>query len=411
MSRRKHRALHHRPLLVPPVDRHGPSHVGRLLASRRALVAIAAVLSAAASAVVLLQLRNGKGGSTGTTAALAPTAHEIPRIADLDGLDPRLRASLDAAVARADHERSAAAVGALGRVYNAHQYLDQARRCYEIAQGMDPADAEWPYHLGLVAAERGDVESAIPLLRRVVALRPDYLPALTRLGDLLLAVNRLDEAAAAYAAAAAGAPDAPWGELGLGKVELRRGAAQLALARLEHALDLAPSHAETRYLLATVSRDLGHEERAAELLRGLERGVRPERPPDPLLRRVLDQRTDLQANITAANALLAAGRASEAEALYLEVLEYDPAHYDAHYDLGVLYGRSGRYEAARASLEAAVAARPTSADARVALALAHVALGQPDLARREATRALELAPGDVRPRRLLEGLHEARPQI
>jgi tetratricopeptide (TPR) repeat protein len=396
---------------MPPVVRHGPSHVGSLLSSRRTLLAIAVVLSAAASAVVFLQLGNGTGDTPRTTAALAPAANDVPRIADLDGLDPRLRASLDAAIARAERERSAAAFGALGRLYNAHHYLDQARLCYEVAQGMDPADAEWPYHLGLLAAERGDVESAIPLLQRVVVLRPDYLPALSRLGDLLLAVDRLDEAAAAYSAAAVGAPEAPWGELGLGKVELRRGAQPLALAHLEHALDLAPSHAETRYLLATVHRDLGRKERAAELLRGLERGVRPERPPDPLLRRVLDQRQDLQANIAAANALLAAGRASEAEALYLEVLEYDPAHYDAHYDLGVLYGRSGRYEEARAALEAAVAARPTSADARVALALAHVALGQLDPARREAARALELAPGDERPRRLLEGLHEARPQI
>jgi tetratricopeptide (TPR) repeat protein len=329
---------------------------------------------------------------------------EAPRLADTVGLDPRLREALDAAVERADRERSAASFGALGRLYNAHHYLEPARRCYEAAQRLDPADAEWPYHLGLLAVERGEVEAAIPLLRRVLELRPDYLPARARLGDLLLAENRLDEAQTAYTAAAGAAPDAPWGELGLGKVELRRGARERALEHLEHAHRLAPQHAETRYVLATVYRDLGRPGPATELLRGLEGGVRPERPPDPLLRRVLEQRCDLQAMITTANALLAEGRPAEAESMYREVLSYDPRHYDAHYDLGVLYGKSGRYQEARTALEAAVAARPESVDAHVTLGIAYSSLGELEAARREARRALELDPRHERAQRLLAGL-------
>jgi Flp pilus assembly protein TadD len=197
-----------------------------------------------------------------------------------------------------------------------------------------------------------------------------------------------------------------WTELGLGKVELRRGAPARALEHLERAHRLAPDHAETRYLLATVYRDLGRVERVGDLLRGLEQGTRPERPDDPLLRRVLEKRSDLQASIAAANALLAAGRIAEAEALYQSVLVYDPQHYDALYDLGVLYGRSGRYREARAVLERAVAARPENAAARTALAMALAALGQPEDARREARRAFELRPDDERARRLLEDLGE-----
>jgi tetratricopeptide (TPR) repeat protein len=326
------------------------------------------------------------------------TAIELPRVDDTEGLDPRLRESLEVARSRAERERSAPTIGELGRLYNAHHYLEPARRCYEMASALDSSDPEWPYHLARLAAERGELEDAVTLLRRVLDLRPDYLAASTRLGDLLLAANRHEDARAVFAAITSRNTDGPWGELGLGKVELRRGVPGRALEHLERAHRFAPAHAEVRYLLATTYRDLGRADRAAELLRGLERGTLPERPPDPLLHRVLEKRQDLQVSIATANALLAAGRITEAEALYRSVLAYDPHHYDALYDLGVLYGRSGRYEEARVSLEAAVEARPTSADARLALAMAQAALGQHEAARREAELALELAPDDERPR-------------
>lgn len=330
---------------------------------------------------------------------------ELPRIEDTDGLDPRLRQTLEAALERAEREGSAAAAGELGRLYNAHHFHEQARRCYERARALDPVEPEWPYHLALLAVERGEVDEALELLRRVLELRADYLPARARLGDLLLAANRLEEAQSVFAAMAHSAPEGPWDELGLGKIELRLGAPARAIEHLERARRLVPGHAETRYLLATAYRDLGQDERAAELLRGIEQGARPERPPDPLLRRVLEQRQDLQSTIAEANALLAAGRVNEAEALYQNVLAWDPQHYDASYDLGVLYGRAGRYDDARAALEVAVASRPASAEARVALAMSYAALGRLEEARREATRARELAPDDPRPRKLLDGLH------
>ncbi|HUP24759.1 MAG TPA: tetratricopeptide repeat protein [Thermoanaerobaculia bacterium] len=369
----------------------------------RTIAVVGALTAVALGTFATLHFATGRGGDATTGEALE-RGLELPRIEDPEGLDPRLRQSLEVALARAESERTATAVGELGRLYNAHHYLESARRCYELARALDSRDPEWPYHLALLAAERGELESAIGLLRTVLELRPDYLPARSRLGDLLLTADRPTEARAVFSGIASGGSEEPWGALGLGKVELRLGAHQSAIEHLERALRLAPEHAETRYLLATAYRDLGRTDRAAELLRGLEQGTRPARPSDALLRRVLENRQDLQATIKTANALLAAGRVDEAEALYRSVLEYDPQHYDASYDLGVLYGRTGRYEQARESLEAAVKVRPASADARLALAMAYSALGQLEAARSEASAALELAPDDPRARRLLAGL-------
>jgi tetratricopeptide (TPR) repeat protein len=366
------------------------------------------LLAAATAALLLsglwvgLRIAARSAGAPALSEAASP--RELPRLEDTAELDPSVRRAVEEALARAEREHSAAAVGDLGRLYEAHHFHEHARRCYETARALEPAEGEWTYHLARLAAERGDAAAAISLYRSVLARRPDYLPAIVRLGGLLLDADRTDEARAAFEAISSDSPEASWRDLGLARVELRRAAPVRAVEHLERAHRLAPEHAETRYLLATALRDLGQVARDAELLRGLEQGALPEPPPDPWLQRVLEKRQDLQSILAAANSLAASGRTAEAEALYRSVLGYEPRHYDASYDLGLLYGRSGRYEEARAALEVAVSARPKSAEARIALGMAHAALGHLEAARREADRAAQLAPADDRPQRLLAEL-------
>ena len=143
---------------------------------------------------------------------------EIPRLSNLSELDPGFAAAVRDALAAVDGDPSnGAAVGALGRLYQAHRYVDQARRCYELAQQLDPSSPDWPYYLGFLAAARGAPEEAARSFERALELRPSYWAARVRLGNALLAAGDAHGAEAAFRAARAAAPGTPWGELGLGK--------------------------------------------------------------------------------------------------------------------------------------------------------------------------------------------------
>ena len=164
-------------------------------------------------------------------------ANEIPRIPNLSELDPGFVTAVSDAMAAVDRDPSSgAAVGALGRLYQAHRYVDHARRCYERAQELDPAAVDWPYYLGFLAAGRGGHREAAGHFERALELGPSYWPARVRLGNALLAAGDFGGAEQAFRTARSAAPRAPWGELGLGKTARRRGRFETAAEHLRAAL-------------------------------------------------------------------------------------------------------------------------------------------------------------------------------
>ena len=363
--------------------------------------------SASAVVVALATLLPGCAGSPSEAPAeqsVSPAADPIPRISDLSDLDPGFATAVRDALSVVDRDPSnGAAVGALGRLYQAHRYVYQARRCYELAERLDPSAPEWPYHLGFLAAGRGAHDDAARLFERTLELRPSYWAARVRLGNALLAANDLDGAEAAYRAARAAAPGAPWGELGLGKAALRRGDPEGAAVYLRAALALDPAHRETRYLLATTERQLGNAERAGELLAGLE-DAEVSSLDDPMLEAVFELARDTQSMIRTANERLAAGEHAAAERLYRQVLRLDPDSYDAHLNLGVLYGLADRNPEAAAALERAIGIDPDRADAYALLTIAYIKTGRAEEGLRQLEQALRIDPDHPRAREILRGL-------
>ena len=361
-----------------------------------------------AALVTLLPACANPPSDSAAESTTAPTV-EVPRIPDLADLDPGFAAAVRDAAAAVDRDPSSgAAVGALGRLYQAHRYLDQARRCYELAERLDPATADWPYLLGFLAAGRGAHDDAARRFERALELRPSYWPARVRLGDALLAEGNLDGAERAFRAARAAAPGAPWGELGLGKTARRRGRHEEAAEHLRAALALDPAHRETRYLLAMTARRLGNAERADELLAGVD-GAEPSSLDDPMLGTVLGLVRDAQAMIRAANERLAAGDYRAAERLYHGVLRLDPDSYDAHLNLGVLYGLSDRNREAAAALERAAEIDPDRADAFALLTIAYIKTGRAEEGLRQLETALRIDPDHSRALEILSDLGAPAP--
>ncbi|HVR29980.1 MAG TPA: tetratricopeptide repeat protein [Thermoanaerobaculia bacterium] len=328
---------------------------------------------------------------------------EVPLIDDLGALDRSFQAAVDGRVAAVRRDpTSGEAYGELGRLYHAHGYFALAGRSYEIAHGLAPQAAAWPYYLGVLASGRGQTGEAIESLRRALSLDPGYLATYLRLGNLLLADGQLAAAEEMYAELVDRAPDDPWGYLGRGKVARRRGRLPDAAALFEQAVGRAPEDREGTYLLAMTYRELGRRETALRQLDRLDSRSRAW-PPDPLMELIRTGRHDLQSLVQVANRLLAEGNAEGAETLYRAVLDSEPGHFDALYNLGIVYGRQGRFTEAEASLEAAIRSRPDRTEPHFALAATYASQQQFEKADAELAAVLRLDPEHAGARSLLAG--------
>lgn len=89
------------------------------------------------------------------------------------------------------------------------------------------------YQAGVEARLSGDAARAAELLAETVRIEPDNADAQLQLGLALLALNRLDEAEAAFRRTLALAPAYADARIGLARVEQRRGNAAAALSALE----------------------------------------------------------------------------------------------------------------------------------------------------------------------------------
>jgi tetratricopeptide (TPR) repeat protein len=98
---------------------------------------------------------------------------------------------------------------------------------------------------------------------------------------------------------------------------------------------------------------------------------------------------------------LAAGRYAEAETAFLTVLKREPISPAAHANLGVVYLRMGRLDAAISSLEEAARLAPRVAGIHLNLGLAYLDLDKYKEAIPHFRRALALDPGQARTRYLL----------
>jgi Flp pilus assembly protein TadD len=152
------------------------------------------------------------------------------------------------------------------------------------------------------------------LLERALTLQPDYAEAYFNLGNVLISVNRREE----------------------------------ALPRFHEALRLRPDYADAYLNLGTALFELRRPSEGAIFLRQAIR-LRPEHPPG-----------HNQLGLV----LAAEGAYSEAQACYHRALKIQPRYPEAHSNLGNLYQEQGRLEEALACYELALWLDPESTTTR-----------------------------------------------
>jgi tetratricopeptide (TPR) repeat protein len=82
----------------------------------------------------------------------------------------------------------------LGTIYWSQSRMDDAVACFERARDLDPAVAEVPYQKGIECARDGELGDAESWLGLALAFRPDHALAMLCLGDVLRRQGRVEDA-------------------------------------------------------------------------------------------------------------------------------------------------------------------------------------------------------------------------
>lgn len=238
-------------------------------------------------------------------------------------LDPmvaeRIGAALDRVTSSPD---DAEARGRLGMLYHEHGLPDLAATTYEQAAALDPSDPRWPYHLGQVSVELGQAERGLLLYDHVLELAPDALQAHRTRGFLLIDVNRMDQAEAAFRDALALDPSDPGARVGMARVFLSRGENREALGVLQKLVAEVPNEPYLHQLLGTAHQRLGNLADARKELTQ-SRGVAP-KWRDPWREERASLLTGMLPIIRTSGRLLEEGRGAEALALLRDLQRYHP---------------------------------------------------------------------------------------
>lgn len=349
----------------------------------------------------------------------------------------RVRRQLDATLeSRSASDRARAeAFGELGRWFHVYDYLERARLCYEAGQSLLTEDFRWPYYLGHVLRDLGQLAVARSSFRRALDLNPSDVPTLVWLGTLYFEEGNLDAAEQLLKRAVELDPGAVRGLGELGRLELARGRPEAAARHLEAALELQPEAPSLHYSLGMAYRGQGDRERARHHLERARVGQStkvPARLEDPLLAAVkamkrgskplagragmlfsqghFSEAADAFHRAQEANpdnpslganrglALIRAGKLEEALVVLTRVTERFGEYAAGHYNLGVALLESGDVGAAVSQFLYAIEIDPGFIEAHDALASGRLIQNRPQEALAQYERIQDLDPANERAR-------------
>ena len=320
-------------------------------------------------------------------------AHEPP-VVDLQGVEPRVAAAIEEARASVNRSPTSAETwGRLGMVLLAHQFWEEARRCFAEAERLNRDEPRWPYFQAVVLT-RENLQAAILKLRRTVELcydEPDG-PRL-KLADALLVEGQTADATEQFQQLLVRHPSHPAAHLGLARLAFERGNLQESRDHLEYAKGSPFTRKAALTLLATVLHRQGQQAAALQETR-LIAGLPDDAAwPDPFQEAVTQLAVDRGSRIVRVVQLLNQRRVSEGIAALDELVSTDPDWDLAWLFLGRVLLDQGAYQQAEKALRIAVKLSPDSADGHFYLGRVLLEQGNHVLGLAEFRKASELNPG------------------
>ncbi|MEM7586544.1 MAG: tetratricopeptide repeat protein [Acidobacteriota bacterium] len=248
------------------------------------------------------------------------------------------------------------AFGSMGELYHTYELYAPAATCYRNAERLDSESFLWPYYLGVVQQEEGDLPAAAASLERALALQTDDLPAQRRLAEVRLALGEVEAAGQHFAPLVEKAPFAAAGHFGLGRVALAQGEADKAIGHFEATLERQPQAGSVRHSLAMALRELEREEEAEAQL--AEKAVGEVSSPDRLMQRLESLAVSSGAYLKRGNRALVAGRLEDAAEAFRKAVKADPTSGEIRRNLAGVLLRQNKIEEAVEELREGVESSP-----------------------------------------------------
>ncbi len=352
---------------------------------------------------------------------------------DLAEVDPEVAEAIAAACNKVrQRPRDGDRWGRLGMVFLAHDFFDEANRCFAHAERFDPREPRWPYlhGVGLLLHES---DAGIPCLQRAAELcGDDPLAPRLRLARTLLHRGRLDEAALHLEQARKVRPRDPRVQLDLGRLAVLRGQWRQALQHLDACVNDVHTRRLAHTLQAEAWTHLNEPDKARAEQRQAEQAPEDQAGGDPFMEEVLRLQRGLPARLQQASDLLARrqypqavqlleetaeryprspapwllqgdiwrqlGRPEQAEKAFAEAVRIDPESANAWFHLGCSQAARQRTRAATDSFRRTIRLKPDHADAHFNLANRLTELGDVSAATAEFQAALRCRP-DYEPAR------------
>ncbi len=319
------------------------------------------------------------------------TSAPQPPEPDLSRVDPEVAEAIAQARDKVRQQpKSGAAWGRLGKVFLAHDFHDEARRSFEQAEHLDPADARWPYLHGL-SLILTDSEAGIRCLQHAVQLCGDELLApRLRLAEALLTQGRLAEAERHLQWARKAEPEHPRVRLGLGRLALVRGQWREALEHLELCTQDLHTRRLAHRLLAEAWTRLGERNKAREQQRQAAEAPEDQLWLDPFMQEVLSLQCGLSARLQRAKALFAQQRPEQAVELLEETARRYPQSSAVWLLLGDILRQFGQPQRSEEAFAKAVRIDPESVDGWFGLGCMQAVQGRASAAAGSFRRTIRL---------------------
>lgn len=290
---------------------------------------------------------------------------------DLDRLDESVRQQFKAWWQRVEESRrnspqiQGQTWGGLGNWFFAYKYPTSAARCYKNAQNLDSLNPKWPYFLGLLLLDKGDLTQAKQQFLMAHNLDSTALQPTMELAKMAAVAQELDQAEALFKSILGVEENQPEALFGLASLHLTQGRTEEGIHILAKLMDQQPDVSQAHYLMGTAYSQLGDSEKASFHFSKV--------PED----------NNLHVGLQIQNAWL--------EEVFRQIggsREFSRR--------GVVAFKKGDYESAVRLMEKAVADNPDHTDMRVNYAVALEKIGLTNLAIAQLRYALGQEPDNLR---------------
>ena len=212
-------------------------------------------------------LLTGSPFTAGDSASSLPATqsgslHSIAEI-NLDDMDKQARDSIRTARQRLNEilqtqpvepDKLATAYGELGGLYQAHLVFPAAADCYHNAMQLAPDEFRWVYYAAWLADTDGRTRQALAHYEHARRLKPGYQAVMVRMGNVLLDLNELERAQAAFEPVVDTTGLEAAALYGLGQIALLQRDYDTAIAAFTRALEYDPAASRIHYPLAQALR-------------------------------------------------------------------------------------------------------------------------------------------------------------